>query len=289
MIHGKTTTICCRSFVILILCLILVACGAGPRLAGLQAEFEQLYLVRLEMEENTTARPGPADAEDIEHALRELSIEARQAAEDRNLQTPTRIAFLRLALIAAWQGKEQNQDYIDGIVDKGNALCASLTPKEPTRDCGLFLILPTAIASSNIPSSSAEEWYQTLDNNKNIPAEQEEQVATYFNGVKKVVVAALETFSDNDKQLQLYLSRHGGLLEYYKEELRRYQERLDDARSYALIVEGKSECVISENDKAFTDCVIVWVDEVREAPPNTSFDNLRRKAKQCLQKLEEDR
>jgi hypothetical protein len=289
MIHGKTTTICCRSFVILILCLILVACGAGPRLAGLQAEFEQLYLVRLEMEENTTARPGPADAEDIEHALRELSIEARQAAEDRNLQTPTRIAFLRLALIAAWQGKEQNQGYIDGIVDKGNALCASLTPKEPTRDCALFLILPTAIASSNIPSSSAKKWSQLFNDGESIPAEQEEEVATYFNDMKKVVVAALETFSNNDKLLQLYLSRHGGLLEYYKEELTRYYARLDKARDFALIVEGKPEGVISENDKAFTDCVSVWVDEVCEAPPNTSSDNLRRKAKQCLKQLEEDR
>jgi hypothetical protein len=289
MIHGKNTTICCRGLVILILCLILVACGAGPRLAGLQAEFEQLYLVRLEMEENKTARPGPADAEDIEHALRELSIEARQAAEDRNLQTPTRIAFLRLALIAAWQGREQNQGYIDGIVDKGNALCASLTPMEPTRDCALFLILPTAIASSNVFSPFADEFSKLIKEGKKIPAEHEEQVATYFDGMKKVVVAALESFSDNDKQLHLYLSRHGRLLEYYREELGRYEKRLGQARVLAINVEGEPEGVISENDKDFAVCAEVWLNEVRDALPDNSSDNLKQKARQCLEKLEEDR
>jgi hypothetical protein len=289
MNHRKTTTICCRSFVILILCLILIACGAGPRLAGLQAEFEQLYLARLEMEKNKTARPGPMETEDIEHALRELSIEARQAAEDRNLQTPTRIAFLRLALIAAWQGKEQNQGYIDGIVDKGNALCASLAPMEPTRDCALFLILPTAIASSNVFSPFAEEFSKLIKEGKKIPAEHEEQVATYFDGMKKVVVGVLETFSDNDKQLHLYLSRHDRLLEYYQEELRRYERRLGQARVLAIHVERKPEGVISENDKDFAICAEDWLNKMRNALPDNSSESLRQKAKQCLEKLDEDR
>jgi len=208
-----------RYFVLLMVCFVFVSCGAGQRLAGLQADFERLYMAKLEFKNNHKNRGAWSSLADIETALKGVSLEARAAASNRDLQMPTKIALLRLAMIAAWQGSETNEKYFDGIIDNGMNLCANPELKEPpTRDCALFLIVPTARDASLISESNAEELKKAFHDNHNLlPARLEDKAVNYFGLLNAVLEDTLTIFSGS--KLPVYLSKHSELLGYYKDEL----------------------------------------------------------------------
>lgn len=275
---------CCRLFILLIVTFVFFACGAGQRLAGLQADFERLYIVKREFQDNQKNREAWSSVEDIETALQGISLEAREAAESKDLQTPTKIALLRLAMIAAWQGKEDNEKYVTGIIEKGTELCATLSPNEPTRDCALYLIVPPAIASSNIPASLIVELDKSLrDNNfDHLPLVNKPKARLYFDRMKAVFETVLDTFVNS--QLPSYLNRHEGLLNYYKKELSLYSQRIGDARLYASKIEGGS--IIGPNEIEFAKCSEKWVDQVVSAKKGEFPGKLDDSAKECLEKLD---
>jgi hypothetical protein len=274
---------CYRLFVLLIVSFVFLACGAGQRLAGLQADFERLYIAKLEFKDNHKNREAWSSVEDIETALQGVSLEAREAAASKDLQTPTKIALLRLAVIAAWQGKENYEKYVAGIVEKGTELCVTLAPNEPTRDCALFLIVPPAIASSNIPASLALELDKSFsDNNFNhLRLEYKPKAKFYFNSMRAVFETALDTFANS--QLPSYLNRHERLLNYYKKELTHYSERIGDARLYASEMEGGT--IINQNEIEFAKCSEGWVGQVLNTKKGEFPGILDKSAKECLRKL----
>ena len=276
---------CYRLFVLLIVSFVLLGCGAGQRLAGLQADFERLYIAKLEFKDSHKNREAWSSVEDIETALQGVSLEARESAAIKDLQMPTKIALLRLAMIAAWQGKEDNEKYVDGIVEKGNGLCATLSPNEPTRDCALLLIVPPAIASSNIPASLAVELEKSFsDNNFNhLPLEYKPKAKFYFNSMRTVFETALDTFARS--QLPSYLNRHERLLNYYKKELTHYSERIGDARLFASKMEGGT--IITQNEIEFAKCSERWVGQVLNTKKGAFPGILDKSAKECLNKLGE--
>ncbi|RZB33532.1 MAG: hypothetical protein SRB2_03947 [Desulfobacteraceae bacterium Eth-SRB2] len=272
-----------RLFVLVIVSFVFFACGAGQRLAGLQADFERLYIAKLEFKDSLKNREAWSSIEDIETALQGVSLEAREAAASKDLQTPTKIALLRLAMIAAWQGKEDNEKYVAGIVERGRELCVTLAPTAPTRDCALLLIMPSAMASSNIPASLAVELEESFsDNNFNhLPLKYKPKAKFYFNSMRAVFETVLDTFANS--QLPSYLNRHERLLNYYKKELTHYSERMGDARLYASEMEGGT--IISQNEIEFAKCSEGWVGQVLNTKKGEFPGILDKSAKECLRKL----
>lgn len=276
-----------RYYVLLIVCFVFVSCGAGQRLAGLQADFERLYIAKLEFIDNHKNREAWSSLADIETALKGVSLEARAAAEDKDFQIPTKIALLRLAMIAAWQGSEKNEKYFDGVVDNGVNLCADPEMKEPpTRDCALFLIVPTVRDASLISESKAEELKKAFHGNNNIlPARLEDKAVNYFGLLLTVLEDTLTIFSRS--KLPVYLSKHSQLLDYYKDELLRYSKRIRKARVYATKIESGQGTItaITDKDEAFAICAEGWVDTVGRIQPNAFPGNLKNAAEECLKIL----
>lgn len=276
-----------RYFVPMIVCFVFVSCGAGQRLAGLQADFERLYITKLEFKDNHKNREAWSSVADIETALKGVSLEARAAAADKDFQLPTKIALLRLAMIAAWQGSETNEKYFDGIVDNGMNLCANPELKEPPiRDCALFLIVPTARDASLISESNAEELKKAFHgNNDLLPARLEDKAVNYFGLLRAVLEDTLTIFSRS--KLPVYLSKHPELLDYYKDELLRYSKRIRKARAYATKGESSqgAKKAITDNDDAFAICAEGWVGKVRGTQPDAFPGNLKSDAEECLKIL----
>lgn len=272
-----------KSVVVMLLGLLLVSCGSGPKLAGLQADFERLYLVQLEMAaKKVSNRDKWSNQEDIDLALRGISLQAREAAEGTDVKIPTKIAFLRLAMIAAWQGKEKNKNYIRGVVDKGNNLCVQLTPREPTRDCALFLIIPLAIESSDIKSPYTIKFRQAvMAGSRKIPVDEANEAKEYFLAMKKLVTQVMEQF--NKTNLKNYLAGHKGMLEYYQDETKRYWQRLGDARTMAKKkIKDTPQGMISDNEVNFSVCAEKWLLAVEKMVPATGLDTMSSKANECL-------
>ena len=271
-------------YVLLIVCFVFVSCGAGQRLAGLQADFERLYIAKLEFKDNHKNREAWSSLADIETALKGVSLEARAAAEDKDFQIPTKIALLRLAMIAAWQGSETNEKYFDGIVDNGMNLCANPEiEKPPTRDCALFLIVPIVRDASLISESNAEELKKAFHGNNNIlPARLEDKAVNYFGLLHAVLEDTLTIFFRS--KLPVYLSKHSQLLDYYKDELLRYSKRIRKARVYATKVESGqgTKKAITDKDEAFAICAEGWVDTVGGTQPDAFPGNLKNAAEKCL-------
>jgi len=276
-----------RYFVLLMVCFVFVSCGAGQRLAGLQADFERLYMAKLEFKNNHKNRGAWSSLADIETALKGVSLEARAAAANRDLQMPTKIALLRLSMIAAWQGSETNEKYFDGIIDNGMNLCANPELKEPpTRDCALFLIVPTARDASLISESNAEELKKAFHDNHNLlPARLEDKAVNYFGLLNAVLEDTLTIFSGS--KLPVYLSKHSELLGYYKDELLRYSKRIRKARAYATKVESGqgAKKAIADNDEAFAICAEGWVNKVGGTQSDAFPGNLKSDAEECLKIL----
>lgn len=259
-------------------CLLLGACGAGAHLAGLQSDFEELYTTRVAMESGGAGRADWASPEDIDAALRSLSLEARQAAEDDTLQTPTRIALLRLAMIAGWQGKEPDTRYVASVASTGTRLCTDLGAQAPTRDCALFIIVPTAELSSRFPASY-EEALSEARVNGNIPPARQDEVEAFFQGMSAVLASALDSFIK--PPLVGYLDSHAGLLEYYRAELERYRGRSESARGFTFQIQGKPGGIASEEQLAFVGCAEAWIGDVLAAESSIKNPELRAKANEC--------
>ncbi len=272
-----------KSILLMFISLLLISCGSGPKLARLQTDFELLYLQHLDMKAKNKKFSGKwYSEEDLETALRGVSLEAREAAEGQEVKPATRIAFLRLAMIAAWQGKEQNQDYIKGIVSKGKNLCNQLKPSEPTRDCALFIIIPVSIKSSNIPDPFPGQQMESLvAGAMKVPKKEADKANHYFMSMKKILTDVLVGFGKTE--LPDYLSRHSNLLGYYKDEIKNYQARIGDAMIIATSqIEDMPGGNLSQDDIKFSECAQRWIRELRKDVSLKLPKKFKQQALACL-------
>jgi hypothetical protein len=141
---------------------LLLTCTLGcssVRLATLQSDFDDLYGARQACAKRADAReapdaPGPelpCEGQDV--ALYELALDAEKAAR-RAGDPRTRIALLRLAGVAAWQGAGREADaLVAKAALEGVTQCDALEEqvrRQETwgapRDCAVLVLLPALLA-----------------------------------------------------------------------------------------------------------------------------------------------
>ncbi|GMQ77040.1 MAG: hypothetical protein BMS9Abin01_2348 [Gammaproteobacteria bacterium] len=131
------------------------------------------------------------DESEIDQALVALSDEALKASSSTS-DLRTRIAFLRLSAMAAWQAGTAGYDRVLPITLEGQRLCDSITAREfgAPRDCALLLGIGV-LASWDQVVDDIEQFDSAWENNNLVLPE------SYFEQAQQVKV----TLDDNWKNL----------------------------------------------------------------------------------------
>ncbi|GMQ74823.1 MAG: hypothetical protein BMS9Abin01_0063 [Gammaproteobacteria bacterium] len=131
------------------------------------------------------------DESEIDQALVALSDEALKASSSAS-DLRTRIAFVRLSAMAAWQAGKAGYDRVLPITLEGQRLCDSITAKEfgAPRDCALLLGIGV-LASWDQVVDDIEQFDSAWENNNLVLPE------SYFEQAQQVKA----TLDDNWKNL----------------------------------------------------------------------------------------
>jgi hypothetical protein len=140
-----------RNGILVLLLAPLLSCTA-TRLATLQSDFNDLYSAKITCEPNDGADTGLAcEGQDV--PLYQLALEAEASA--RKAKDPrSRIALLRLAGVAGWQGTGDNaNELVERVSLEGVQRCDALEQRVRAketwgapRDCAILVLLPALLA-----------------------------------------------------------------------------------------------------------------------------------------------
>jgi hypothetical protein len=137
------------------------------------------------------------DESEIDQALVALSDEALKASSSAS-DLRTRIAFVRLSAVAAWQAGAAGYDRVLPITLEGQRLCDSITAKEfgAPRDCALMLGIGVLASWDQVVDDIKQFDTAWVNNNLALPER-------YFEQAQQVKT----TLDDNWKNLSVSIAR----------------------------------------------------------------------------------
>lgn len=124
----------------------------ATRLATLQREFNEYH--KLETMGSQQIQRWEQLQESTAQGYVEIASEALDSAGEAKKPT-TRVAFYRLAAVAAWQAGEAGDKVYEAAQSQGAAECEKdwSDMYRPPRDCALLLLLPAIVANTELAPS----------------------------------------------------------------------------------------------------------------------------------------
>lgn len=131
-----------RNWTIALAALIVLTACNGAKLNTFDNDFERLYSIKVESNQNN----DDASALAADFDLLDLFERAKVAGDEAKTKDwRTAVAFYRIAALSAWQAGEKGEVQILPITNAGQKLCKGRLAKAP-RDCILMMIIgPLAI------------------------------------------------------------------------------------------------------------------------------------------------